>query len=355
MSEIIDPISLADLISNREIMKKSNVLFTLTTLEKSEDFHKALEEMGFKKKREDNEGLLSYWSISKNIKSDVIKVGFDEEYKVGIFITKWGKSDEIPNKLEEPLRFQHNIAQLWIKPIILSKMLEELKETFRGLKVTWFSGISDPKSTKANRRPGVKRNLQYSGEDGLETLNEMKEEYGIMPKIIEFSIPNVGGYRIDSRGIISIRRGSLKPIYNTILEAIEELQPWLKSFNKSKIMSAQSNLSAYSLNLRKVFPWKVKLGRPLFVNELKSFEYRISQEEETFSMMNRYIRSEEDNSVSNYYSLYLDEKNYSSFGVDFSGSDTSFSIYPHQYKSLPSMFNFINALHDNLEPAIKAG
>jgi len=257
--------------------------------------------------------------------------------------------------LETPLRCQHDIAQLWIKPIILSDMLNELREKHHGLKVSWFSGISDPKYLRGARRPEVKRTLQYSGEDGLETLDEMKREYGIMPKIIEFSIPNIGGYRIDSRGIVSVRKGSLKPIYSTILGAITEIQSWLDSFSRSRITTVQSKLSEYSLNIRKVFPWKVKLGRPLFINELISFEHRISQEEQFFSLMNRYVRHKSDDSVSTYYSLYLDENNYSSFGVDFSGSDCDFSIYPHQHKSLPSMFNFINALHDNLETGIEAG
>jgi hypothetical protein len=352
MNSVVSSTSLVDLISNKEVMEKSNVLFTLSTLKKSESFHKALQSLGFKRKQERKQGLLSYQLPSKG--NEVIKIGFDEEYNIGIFITKWRKSDEIPNKLEEPLRFHSDIAQLWIKPLILSDMLDKLKENFRGLKVTWFSGISDPKYRRAIRRPEVKRTLQYSGDDGLETFDEMKREYGIMPKILEISIPNIGGYRIDYRGIVSVRKGSLKPIYNTILGAIEENQPWLHSFDKSKIMSVQSKLSDYSLNIRKVFPWKVKLGRSLFINELTSFEHRISYEEELFSTMNRYVRKDEDGSVSTYYSLYTDETNYNSFGVEFSGGDNCFSIYPHKYKSLPSMFNLINALHDNLEPSIKA-
>ncbi len=69
--------------------------------------------------------------------------------------------------------------------------------------------------------------------------------------------------------------------------------------------------------------------------------------------MNQYYRVDEDDSIATYYSLYLDEQYYTSFGVEFSGRNNLFSIYPHE-KSLPSMINFVNALHDYLETDIKA-
>jgi len=346
--------TIIDLISNKKLTEKSNILFTLSTLDNSESFHNTLQKLGFKKERKDEEGLITYKLPEQNKTHEYIKVAFDDKYKIGVFITKLRKSDEIPNKLEEPLRFQRDIAQLWIKPLILSDMLEELKESYDGLKVTWFSGISDPSWLKGKKRPYVRRTIQYGGDDGLETLEEMRGEYGILPKILEITIPHVGGFRVDNRGIVTVRYGTIKPIYQTIMGAIEDIQPWLKSFNQSKITPVQTTLSQFSLCIRKVNPWKIDLGRPLFANELISFEHQVTHKNEIFSTMNRYLRPNEDNVVDSYHALYTDEKNYSSFGLDYSGNDNTFSIYPHQYKSLPSMFNLINALHDHLEPEIEA-
>ncbi|MCK5291411.1 MAG: hypothetical protein KAR39_05305 [Thermoplasmata archaeon] len=353
MSSKLESSPLINLMSNREETEKSNVLFTITTLENSDSFHRVLQNIGFKEMHEDSQGLMSYRHCSEKNAANIIKVGFDEEHKIGAFITKWRKSDEIPKRLEEPLRFENRIAQLWIKPLTLSKMMDRLREDFRGLKVTWFSGIADPKLCRGIRRPEVERSLQYGGEDGLKTLEEMKKEYGIMPKIVEFSIPNVGGYRIDNRGIVTVRQGTLGPVYDAILKAVSDIQPLLESFDQSRVETVPSTLSEYSLNLRKVSPLTVKLGRPLFTSELDRFEYIVSREE-LFSTMNRYVREGDDESVASYYSLYLDEKNYASFGVDFSGSDYTFSIYPDKEKSLPSMISFYSALYDNLERGIEA-
>ena len=49
MTSRVDSCILSNLISNEELTRKSNVLFTLSTLDDSASFHEALNSIGFQK------------------------------------------------------------------------------------------------------------------------------------------------------------------------------------------------------------------------------------------------------------------------------------------------------------------
>ncbi|MFO7992418.1 MAG: hypothetical protein R6U61_09060 [Thermoplasmata archaeon] len=289
--------------------------------------------------------------------NESIYIGYQKEDGLGFFVTDWNKTDEMKYRLESPLQKTKDITQLWIKPYILNHMVDELMKRLPNFKISWFSSIYNPsyKSEKNIKRPDTKKSLQYKGEDGLKMLLELRQKYGIMPKIIEFSLSPNKKYRIDNRGIITIRKGSLKPLQNTIQKALEEINPWINAFTESDIKTRQRKLTNYSISLKCVRPWNVILKRDMFSNEIKLFEKNVSSKEWGFAPMRNFLNFNEDNTVENYSARYFDKINHTSFRVDYTDKRHSFSIYPHQHKSLSGGMRFVQSIHELLDNNIVAG
>ncbi len=333
------------LISSDRVLKKKNILFTVSMKDNLNRFLRDLDKMGIKKDKKKIQEDFIY--VEGNTDTEDVKIGFDQDDKIGFFITDMRKSDQIKSNLEDPIKRVKDLSQLWISPNILDRMVDSFDRDYNNFTITWFSGVYKPKSDleKNIRRPDRERSIQYSGEDGLESFLELREELGIKPKIIEFSLSENRRYRIDNRGIISIREGNLKPLYGPIQEAVKELEPWANAIKDSKIQEKQISLSDYTLKPELISPWKVKLPREIYNYELEEFEDNIASDWD-FASLRNYLNEDKEGVVKNYSSQYFDKIDNSSFRVNYSEGKKCFSIYPHKEKSFSGGIRFVQAMRE---------
>lgn len=333
------------LLSSERFLKQKNILFTVSMEEDKEIFLKDLNKMGIERREEKIEDDFVY--VEGNTDDEDLKIGFHQDDKIGFFITEMRKSDQIKSNLENPIRKVRDMSQLWINPDILNNMVDSFNRNYDDFKISWFSGLYKPKDglERNIRRPDKERSMQYSGKDGLESFLELRDELGIKPKIIEFSLSKNRRYRIDNRGILTIREGNLKPLYGPIQEAVEELEPWADVIRDSTIEKKQISLKDYTLQPNLVTPWKVKLPRELFNYEVENFENEIASDWD-FASLRNYLNNDEGGRVKNYSAQYFDKIDNSSFKVNYSQDKECFSVYPFKEKSFSGGIRFVQAMRE---------
>jgi len=344
-SKLDGSFTLNRLISSDRVLKKKNILLTVSMEDSLDCFLKNLDKIGINNQKEKIHEDFVY--VEGETKSEEVKIGFQQDDKIGFFISDMRKSDQIKNRLEDPIKKIGDLSQLWINPEILNRMVNSFNNEYDGFNITWFSGIYKPKGglKKSIRRPQIERSIHYSGKDGLESFLEFRENLGIKPKIIEFSLSENRRYRIDNRGIITIREGNLKPLYKPIKEAVDELEPWADAIRESTIESKQIALKDYTLKPDFVSPWKVKLPRDIYNYEMEDFENNIASSW-NFAGMRNYLNKNEEGIVKNYSSQYFDKVDNSSFKVNYSHSKECFSIYPQHQISFSGGIRFVQAMRD---------
>ncbi|MFW6173524.1 MAG: hypothetical protein ACOC5T_07260 [Elusimicrobiota bacterium] len=333
------------LISSERVLKNKNILFTVSMKDDIENFLNDLGKLKIEKKERKIHNDFIY--VEGKTDTEKVKIGFHRDDKIGFFITDMRKSDQIKSNLEKPIRKVRDISQLWINPNVLNSMVDSFYKNYDNFKISWFSGIYKPKGEmgKNIRRPDKERSLQYSGEDGLESFLELREELGIKPKIMEFSLSKNRRYRIDNRGIITIREGNLKPLYGPIKEAVKELEPWADAIRDSKIERKQISLTDYTLNPDLITPWKMNIPRSIYSYEVDTFEDEIANDW-NFATLRNYLNENKKGVVKNYSSQYFDKIDNSSFRVNYSEEKGCFSIYPYKKKSFSGGIRFVQAMRD---------
>lgn len=129
------------------------------------------------------------------------------------------------------------LAHLKLFPHIFNELIERTLSypdaqiiEFKGIKVDTFQSVGE-------KRPRVpKRKIIYEAIDGKFALEELRYEYGVVPKQIMFSIPNKATFKVYDNGRFILKSGDYEFFRNEIVHPTLEsaLQP-VKDHKKAKL------------------------------------------------------------------------------------------------------------------------
>jgi len=194
---------------------KIHIVATISTFESINGFIQSLNE--FKFTIEKKSGKLLLISKITNKKKVYFFVFFDDRNNVPLFITDAKKTNEIPETLFRYINHSKEISNLWIAPKIMKEIKDDLATEFDEMIITYFSARRGSNTDiPSEYRPHIERGIQYHGNDGKHTLEEMEYYYGVLPKILEIQLPNGVAFRIDNKGIITLRNGHFEGIFKII-------------------------------------------------------------------------------------------------------------------------------------------
>ncbi|WP_331234854.1 hypothetical protein [Natronorarus salvus] len=162
-------------------------------------------------------------------------VYLDDEFP--IFFTKANKTDQIPPTIESFLQNTADVGRLQLSRRRIDQIRTELVRKYEDEIIIPFFSARRPvdASISAKRRSQFQRSIQYRASDGLETYREMKFNYGVLPKIMDFEVANQFKFRVKQDGILVLYSGS-------ILELWERLQ---QEVSRAKQIKDSSNTAAY--------------------------------------------------------------------------------------------------------------
>jgi len=147
-------------------------------------------------------------------------------------------------------------------------MLEDfLFNRFRFIKITYFNAYRSSRfSFPSEIRPNFDRSIEYYGDDGRKTLKEFKQFYGVLPKIIRFSVPDFAAYQVHNGGQFTLygdgeeqRRFMLK----IIDVAMKDILLTRRVIETSSFELIPIETERRVFRFPKLTPWIIRFSRPV--------------------------------------------------------------------------------------------
>lgn len=244
--------------------KELKIIGTISKIDTLEEFRVTLKQSGFKFDAEYGNLLC----ISKEVRGEesIFYVFYDDINNVHLFFTLETKTYDIPATVTKYIERTRNITHLWIGPETMRKIKDELLSKYENAKILEFIGKRLPYyKTMAAYRPEIERSIRYKGRDGKETLEELEHYYGILPNIIEYELPTGLSFRLDSTGIVTLKRGSFRDVFkileDDVIGKIIEVRDAV-SHSKYSITGIKTS-GGKTFNRPIQTPWSIKLETPL--------------------------------------------------------------------------------------------
>lgn len=161
---------------------------------------------------------------------------FDNEKQLFFLYTNQRKTEEINGAIVPLLKHIRGVHYLYISPRVLKEVTEQIAEENESAKVTEFIA-KRTKGTEipAEERPNKERTINYYGDDGLRTLREVENKYGVLPHILEISIPGELNFRIDKEGVFKLKSGSLSLMFDYLDECINECLDIKQAYDSTNV------------------------------------------------------------------------------------------------------------------------
>ncbi|MDE2589588.1 MAG: hypothetical protein KGL95_07980 [Patescibacteria group bacterium] len=127
--------------------------------------------------------------------------------------------------LRKIIQRTRGMSEMWIRPAIFEKIKDFVIDNYDA-KIEGFLSISSLKEEEEARvRPNIKRRIHYRGKDGLDSIKELKEWYGVSPVSIDFVVNNFK-FQITNEGLFTLKNvnETTFDIVDSILELIRREQ-----------------------------------------------------------------------------------------------------------------------------------
>lgn len=210
-----------------------------------------------------------YYDRIKDAHIEVVFYGrLDPRVKVLFCITIAG-IDDINRTLNRVARDYSGFYYLPIGVATFERTSDFLIQSDSNTKCTYFSASHSPWSTiKGEVRSRIDRTAVYYGDDGFHSLDELKEFYGVLPKVMRYDVPSLGVYEIKNNGCISLSsvkdkelsRQSLIELSDLIIKDVLLRREIIDTANFSII---PIKINEKIINVPKNIPWIYKFSENL--------------------------------------------------------------------------------------------
>jgi len=118
------------------------------------------------------------------------------------------KTDVIKDIFNRILRYEKNIYYMFIGASTFYYVSNNIMKIDDAAECVYFSARHLPSyATRGSIRPNYRRTIVYHGTSGdaFEALKEMRNYYGILPRIMRYRIMDIGEYEIQNIGLFTLR------------------------------------------------------------------------------------------------------------------------------------------------------
>src|SRR6266566_4059038 len=115
----------------------------------------------------------------------------------------------------------------------------------------------------------VKRTVTYYGDDGEETLQELKFQYGVVADVIRFRIPTHADLQISRKGIFTYNSGDFDFVIKSSDLAVDLALRSKGLFDSSRVATVPLRTARRSLELNQFTPWMIEFNRDIESDDLE--------------------------------------------------------------------------------------
>jgi hypothetical protein len=262
-----------------------------------------------------------------------------------VWFTTGRKTEEIPETIDEYLKSDRRIGRLWISKTEMEDLRQRIVQNYPDVLMTYFTATRSRHSeVEADRRPRYERTFQYYGKDALETFNEVKYEYGVLPTNLKFQRANDFKFRVTKRGIFTVKNGGLDEVLTVIQESIDRLQE-VKEAIDSAAFSIKENKFASNNAIPQSRPWEVQLETTLSERDVDRFEAEELDEWE-FTLSD--LRKSFDGDSVNFQAELLDDRTLGR--TKLLSKNGAIRIYPRKDTGIDQSVRVYEFINDQIDP-----
>lgn len=273
-----------------------------------------------------------------------------EEGLFPIFFTSGRKTKDIPKTIDEYFKQELDIGRLWISKTEMEDLRQRISDTYDNILMPYFTATrSQHSETPARFRPRYDRTIQYYGDDGLATFEQMKYDYGVLPTNLKFQKANEFKFRVTTRGTFTIKNGGLDEVLSVIGDSINRLREVKRAIDTSDF-TIQSNQYARGGNLPQSRPWAVELSNELDGDDIRRFRREELNEDWEFTLAS--LKEPDDSEGSQFQATLIDERTPGKTVLRARGS--SLRIYPRERTGVDQSIRVFEFLNDQIDPGANA-
>ena len=253
------------------------IIVGITKYEKN-DFFEALQSFGFTIVR--NLGSVCHMKFDSDGGPLECYVTYDTDTGVVIFYTNYRKTreEEIP-KIREFLGSNPNTYYLFLKPLLMKEIAEELMERYENLDITEFTARRLPNSRfQSQIRPKYERTISYWGSDGKEALRELGYQYGVLPSRFVVNIPETIKFKVADEGLFTFAAGDLNILFEILEKAVNESRKTMAAYNGSSFKVLPVKTARRSFKIPSSTPVSIQLQETIEFHDMKEFKNKLSKE-----------------------------------------------------------------------------
>lgn len=337
-----------------------SVISSISDFDTVDDFVESLESHFFVEERHGDLLLLNAKKL------DVpYYVYLSEEFP--IWFTTGRKTEDMPESIDAYLKSEKDIGRMWISKTQMENLRQQIVNRYPDVLMPYFTASRSKHSDiSAQRRPRYERTFQYYGKDGLETFNEVKYEYGVLPTNLKFQRANEFKFRVTTRGVFTIKNGGLAEVLSVIQDSIERLQEVKEAIDTSGF-ERTTNQFASGQTIPESRPWAMQIDSSItqadierLEEEIQEWEFNIGeldasfQEEvpESAKSGGEDVRFEQQQiateSKTRLKAELIDER---SFGKTVLRShDDTIRIYPREHTGIDQSIRLFEFISDQIDP-----
>lgn len=266
-------------------------------------------------------------------------LAFDEDLQVVLFYTNMRKTEEIEKTIEVFLNDTPGVHYLYISPRVMQSVREEIAEEEPATKITHFSAKRVARSDVSARiRPNYSRTIEYHGADGLEAMREMEENYGVLPRLMEFTVPEVSKFKINKEGVFTFQSGDLGYLLKQTQKCIKEVLRIKRAYNDADFKMVRTS---DQLEVPTAEPASITLQNHLQYHEVDRF--KSSMKDNEYVLLDTFA---EEGSLY-FSSKVIDQEKKSTFRIK--ANEDEIRIFPQGQKDIGSFFRFYEFVQDTLD------
>lgn len=194
-----------------------------------------------------------------------------------IWFTTGRKTEDMPESIDDYLKSEPHIGRMWISKTQMENLRQRIVNRYPDVLMPYFTASRSKHSEiSANRRPRFERTFQYYGKDGLETFNEIKYEYGVLPTNLKFQKSNEFKFRVTTRGVFTIKNGGLSEVLTVIEDSIERLKEVKEAIDTSGF-ARTTNEFASGQTIPESRPWAVQLTEEVTESDIDRIKEEVDE------------------------------------------------------------------------------
>lgn len=261
-------------------------------------------------------------------------------------------TDERAEAINKTLGDMAESAKGFYYLFVSARTFEKLKEEILSLdpfaKCTHFDARYAPQLTRKSQiRPDIRKTIRYYGEDGLESLQELRQYYGVYPTVMTYHVTERGYYEINNSGMLSSWGGEsqadnrefLLSLSNTAIEDVLITRDIIETSNY-EVIPVKTERKTF--RIPRLTPWVVRFSQEIeFIDSDALIEVMTDN---GFSLFNE-VRTKGSVRLNG---MVIDDRKQTMFSIDVDSA--GMSIAPVGESRFDSFMRFYRTVLENFDP-----